>query len=116
MKDKKQTVTEKGGDGKDEDDTVELGWGIARFNHNYQEAIMKLPPGDEHSFWVHDRLVRFSKNSLGVLENKTKFRWSLVWLTTSKAFDRFIITLIMLNSLFLAIKDYTDVDNKTEIN
>ena len=77
---------------------------------------MKLPPGDEHSFWVHDRLVRFSKNSLGVLENKTKFRWSLVWLTTSKAFDRFIITLIMLNSLFLAIKDYTDVDNKTEIN
>ena len=77
---------------------------------------MMLPPGDEHSFWVHNKYVKFSKNSLGFLENKTKFRWSLVWMTSSKAFDRFLISLIMLNSLFLAIKDYTDVDNETDIN
>jgi hypothetical protein len=89
---------------------------MARFNYVYHESLQKLTPGDENSFFVHNKYVKFSKNSLGVLENKTKFRWSLVWLTTSKGFDRMIIFLIMLNSLFLAIKDYTDVENKTDIN
>ena len=89
---------------------------MAKFNHTYHEAVSMLQPGDEHSFYVHKKFVKFSKNSLGVLENKTKFRWALVWMTTSKFFDRLIICLIMLNSLFLAIKDYTDEDNVTSIN
>lgn len=71
---------------------------------------------DPRSFFVHGKTVRFSKTSLGLLENKSKLRWYLVWLTTSKGFEYFIIFLIMLNSVFLGIKDYTDVDNTTKIN
>ena len=42
-----------------------------------------------------------------MLDNKNKLRIALVWLITSKWFDRFIIFLIMLNALFLGIKDYS---------
>jgi len=54
--------------------------------------------------------------SLGILDNKTKLRWCLAWLVTSKMFERFIISLIMINSVFLGIKDYVDIENETDIN
>ena len=40
----------------------------------------------------------------------------LVWLTTSAYFENFIILLISLNSIFLGIKDYTDVKNESARN
>jgi hypothetical protein len=42
-----------------------------------------------------------------MLDNKNKIRIALVWLITWKWFDRFIITLIMINALFLGLKDYS---------
>lgn len=87
-----------------------MSW-AAQFNEAYADSISRVK--DEHSFYVHGKFVRFSKSSLGILDNKTKLRWSLAWIITSKRFEQFIIFLIMLNSVFLGIKDYTDIENKT---
>ena len=38
------------------------------------------------------------------------------WVVTHKRFDHFIVTLIMINSLLLGIKSYTDVENTTTRN
>jgi len=92
----------------------DLGWGMARFNAEYHDSISRIK--DEKSFYVHKKIVRFSKNSLGILDNRSKMRWALVWLITSKQFEYLIISMIMINSVFLGIKDYTDVDNVTPIN
>ena len=55
--------------------------------------------------------MRYSKNSLAILNNKTKLRFALVWIITSKWFDRLIMLLIIINSILLGIKDYTVGDN-----
>lgn len=39
-----------------------------------------------------------------------------MWIVTSDHFEKFIIAAICLNSLFLGMKDYTDVDNVTPLN
>mmetsp|Transcript_15907 Transcript_15907/g.24533 ORF Transcript_15907/g.24533 Transcript_15907/m.24533 type:complete len:397 (+) Transcript_15907:1541-2731(+) len=80
----------------------------------YEESVALIK--DESSFFVHGKFIRFSKNSLGIMDNKTKIRFFLVWLSTHKRFETMIISLILLNSLFLGIKDYTDEDNSTPIN
>ena len=50
------------------------------------------------------------------MNNKTKFRYALVWLITSKWFEGTVIVLIMINSVLLGLKDYTDEKNVTPIN
>jgi hypothetical protein len=80
----------------------------------YEEHLHRVK--DEYTFWVHNKYVRFSKNSLGILNNKTKLRYILVYVCTSKWFEYLIISMILLNSLFLGIKDYTDKDNVSDIN
>ena len=99
---------------REENEDNSPSWDIFKFNKTYQESILKVK--DTRSFYVHGKYVRYSKISLGLLDNRTKFRWALVWLVTSKQFETFIISLIMINSIFLAIKDYTDVENLTPIN
>lgn len=71
---------------------------------------------DDCTFFVHGKQVRFAKRSLGMLDNKNRIRIFLVWLITSKWFENMIISLILINSLFLGIKDYTDKENVTPIN
>ena len=51
-----------------------------------------------------------------MLDNKNKIRIFLVWMVTSKWFENFITFLILLNSFFLGIKDYTDKENVTPVN
>ena len=80
----------------------------------FEESVYKVR--DENSFYVNGRHLRFSKNSLAVFDNKQKLRYAMVVLTTSKVFDRCVLGLILLNSLFLGIKDYTDVNNTTKVN
>ena len=80
----------------------------------YTESLSKVK--DENTFFVHEKYYRFSKLSLGLLDNKTKFRFFLVWLTTSNKFENFIILLISLNSIFLGIKNYKDRKNEDSIN
>ena len=58
----------------------------------------------------------FAKNSLGFLSNKNFFRIGMVWIVTWPWFERIVLTLILLNSIGLGIKDYTDTENETYIN
>ena len=43
-------------------------------------------------------------------------RSGIVWIITHKRFDQVIVCLILVNSLLLGIKDYTDVKNESGIN
>ena len=107
-------------DADEEDDKVKSSlycnyfYSYAQFNMMYEESVYKVR--DENSFYVNGRHLRFSKNSLAVFDNKQKLRYAMVVLTTSKVFDRCVLGLILLNSLFLGIKDYTDVNNTTKVN
>lgn len=80
----------------------------------YEEYLTTIK--DQSSFCVHGKTFKFSKMSLGLFDNKSKTRIFFVWLVTSKWFESFIIFLILLNSLFLGIKDYNDFDNLTSFN
>ena len=60
--------------------------------------------------------MKYSKNSLGFFTNKNEFRIAMVWLTKWTWFDRVILTLIILNSICLGLKNYTDTENETYIN
>jgi hypothetical protein len=80
----------------------------------YEDAISRVK--NDRQFYVHGKYVSFSKNSLAIFDNKTKIRFFLVWVVTSKWFERFIISLILFNSALLGIKDYTDENDVTKIN
>ena len=100
---------------KDMDEDDEQNQSLAKkWKAMYDESMALIK--DEVTFYVHGRYYRFSKNSLGIFGNKTQFRVFLVWLCTSKWFENTIISLILLNSLFLGIKDYTDTEQVTPIN
>ena len=66
---------------------------------------------------MHGKYVQYSRRSYAIFENKNKLRIFLVWLITSPQFDYFITAMILLNSFFLGIKDYTigTHDSKTNI-
>jgi hypothetical protein len=80
----------------------------------YEDSVYKVR--DENSFIIRGQIKKFAKNSLGIFDNKQKFRFFTVYITTSKWFENIVIAIIVFNSLLLGIKDYTDVDNKTPIN
>ena len=67
-------------------------------------------------FLVHGKKLRFAKNSLGLMTNRNPIRVGLVWLISWKWFDRVVISLILLNSILLGIKDYQDPENLTYRN
>jgi hypothetical protein len=71
---------------------------------------------DESSFYVHGQIYKYSKDSLACFNNRTRFRWAAVWLINWRNFENLIITLIVMNSLTLGVKDYTDKDNKSVRN
>ena len=85
-----------------------------RFVETYEESLNHVH--DESSFYVHGKIVKYSKNAFGMLNNKTKFRFALVWVVTSKWFENLVILLIMINSIILGMKDYTDAEDKTYRN
>ena len=66
---------------------------------------------DEVSFRVHGKQHVFSKNALGFLDNKSRFRIMIVWIITWPVFDKIILILIILNSLALGLKDYVNEDS-----
>lgn len=67
-------------------------------------------------FFVHDQYKKFSARSLGCLSNKSKLRYNLVWIITWHWFEKVIISLIIVYSILLGAKDYTDHENKYYIN
>ena len=63
-----------------------------------------------------DKIVVYDYRSLFCLHYKNRFRVELVNFTCSSMFENFIILLILLNTIVLAIYDYSDRDNLTEWN
>lgn len=80
---------------------------------DYELQVLQIK--DEYSFLAHRKQYKYSKRSLGMLDNKNKLRIALVWLITWKWFDRFITALIMLNAIFLGLKDYKGEPGKIDI-
>jgi len=87
---------------------------IKNFDAIYRESITHVK--DENSFWVRGKLLKYNKNSLGMVDNRTKLRFAMVWIITSKMFDNIVILLIFINSILLGIKDYTDTEDLSEKN
>ena len=58
------------------------------------------------------KIVIFDKRSLYLFDHKSKFRKFIVKVTQSNIFDSFIVLAIFLNSLILAITDYSDRSNE----
>jgi hypothetical protein len=69
-----------------------------------------------HEFEVNGKVHTFARRSLYMFGPENKFRMICQKIITHRFFDRLIISLIMINSIFLGIKDYTDKDNETKIN
>lgn len=65
---------------------------------------------------MHGKQYHFSKTSFGLLDNKNRLRIACVWIITSKWFENSVSLLIMINSLLLGLKDYTDTENSSSIN
>mmetsp|Transcript_24329 Transcript_24329/g.37630 ORF Transcript_24329/g.37630 Transcript_24329/m.37630 type:complete len:272 (+) Transcript_24329:2006-2821(+) len=87
-------------------------WG--RLKAIFDESLLHVK--DDYSFYVHGKYVHFSKSSLGLFDNKNYIRIAFVWLVTSKAFEHLIISLILINSMLLGIKNYQDKENTSNIN
>jgi hypothetical protein len=66
--------------------------------------------------YANGKWHNFSEKSLYIFTKHNGFRKIVINIITHKNFDRFIVFLIMANSLLLGIKDYTDVENKSSIN
>jgi hypothetical protein len=87
------------------------------YDDNDEEKEIELKPEDDPSmFYSHGKYHRFSEKSVWVLEKGNPIREGIVWIITHKRFDHVVVGLILFNSLLLGIKDYTDVDNVTQIN
>lgn len=99
---------------KKDQDEPENKYSYRKFLVMYEEHLLKVK--NDKQFWVHGKMMQFSKDSLGIFDNRTKIRFFLVWMVTAKWFENFIISLIMFNSLLLGIKDYTDVNDTKDIN
>lgn len=62
----------------------------------------------EHTFTIRSTLYYFPKRSLQLFNNDNPFRIKMVELATSPDFDNFILLVILVNSLIMASKDYTN--------
>lgn len=60
--------------------------------------------------------MNFAEDSLYLMTNKSRVRYQVARLVTSKYFDGFIVALIAIYSVLLGMKDYTDHDNKSQVN
>lgn len=85
-----------------------------KWKTEYQDKLNEIK--DEQKFLVHGKEQRYNKNALGLLTNKNKLRILMVWLIHWPWFERVILLLIILNSISLGLKNYTDTENVTPLN
>lgn len=71
---------------------------------------------DKTLFHIRGNDINFAEESLYMFTNRDKFRYYTARLITSKYFDGFIVAIIAFYSVLLGIKDYTDHENKSEVN
>ena len=88
--------------------------GMSLWSRQYNDKLNQIR--DDTTFFVHGKFVKYSRRSYAIFENKNKLRIFCVWLITSRYFDYFITAMILLNSLFLGIKDYTIGTHESHIN
>jgi hypothetical protein len=67
-------------------------------------------------FFANGKWEKLAEKSVFCLTKENCFRMIMVNIYMHPWFDNFIVFLILVNSLFLGIYDYTDVDNKTNLN
>jgi len=79
---------------------------VACFNRYYIKNMIEIK--DDVTFKAHGKTYKFSKNALGFLDNRSKFRVIIVWIITWNCFEKIILLLIICNSLGLGMKDYLD--------
>ena len=68
---------------------------------------------DPTQFWAHGKYHTFSPKSMWLFSNTNSFRKAVVYIITHKRFDHVIVLLILINSLLLGAKDYTDINQET---
>ncbi|CAD8071678.1 unnamed protein product [Paramecium sonneborni] len=74
---------------------------------NYMIGKGKEDPIDLVEFSVHGKLLAYTRKSLNLFDAENKIRLWAIWMIEWIWFDRFIITVILLNSILLAIQDYS---------
>lgn len=107
------------------DDTKMGGFNIHDIvNKNEQSNNWEEEPGTEvnktkencFEFEANGKKHLFSKKSIWLFGHENKFRKKIINIITHRFFDSTIVFLIMVNSLMLGVKDYTDIKNETNIN
>ncbi|CDW83245.1 voltage-gated ion channel superfamily [Stylonychia lemnae] len=83
----------------------------AQENQNIQE---KTVGKGEALLKVHGKELILDKRALFALHIRNRVRYFIIYVTEWKWFDRFIIFVIFLNSLFLATYDFSDRNDVTE--
>ena len=81
-----------------------------------EEGEPEVDVSRHDEFFAHGKYHTFSPKSVWMLGNGNPVRAGIVWIITHKRFDQVIVCLILVNSLLLGIKDYTDVKNESSIN
>ncbi|CAD8151145.1 unnamed protein product [Paramecium pentaurelia] len=81
-------------------------------NHMIEQG--KDDPGDLVEFSVHGKLLTYTRKSLNLFDAENKIRLWAIWMIEWIWFDRFIITVILLNSILLATQDYSWRENNSE--
>lgn len=67
-------------------------------------------------FEYHGKFLIYDRKSLYLFGQMNQFRRTIVWLVESKAFENFILSSILVNSILLACYDYKDRESVTPIN
>ncbi|KAL4169650.1 hypothetical protein KRP22_010568 [Phytophthora ramorum] len=67
---------------------------------------------ERYNFYAHGKRFLFAPCSLGIFDESSKLRQYVVWIVTSKLFDRIVLLLIATNSIMLAIVDVRHVDDE----
>jgi hypothetical protein len=63
----------------------------------------------------HVQLVRFEEYSLDLFSKSNRFRQFFVRMVVNVWFDRFVLTMIVMNAFIFAITDYTHVDENGDL-
>jgi len=78
--------------------------------------ILSKEPSRPALYRIRGKEYRFAQNSLFLMSASNKFRYRVIRCITSPWFDRFIILVILANSIALGMTDYTHVDRNPASN
>lgn len=81
-------------------DNLKIDLGLEKENDDDEDDDIKEP-----TFIIRGNLYYFPQRSLYLFNKDNLFRIKMVELITSKFFDNFILTCIILNSVILAMQD-----------